>query len=113
MNAIDNPLSQVAPETCGVCLRQTDVFVKMKEFNSLPIDVVQDERVEELKLRRASRGNDISNVAALYRLLNNCRRVARRSFTQPQLTLENLDVHCWIDSHLRDVADRSTASSTR
>jgi hypothetical protein len=70
---------------------KSDIFVEMKGFNFAPVNpLFARERVQELKLRGASRRND-SRLAFKRNRLTNCRgRVFRCSLAQRRFVIEYL-----------------------
>jgi hypothetical protein len=61
VNTINNPLTKVSSETGRVRLRNTDIFIQVKENSFGPIDVrLLNQRFEELELRGSGGGDQMS-----------------------------------------------------
>ena len=77
----DQPLEQVPAEAGGMIDGQADVLVEMKQLDPRPVDAGRrGERVEELELRRAGRGDDPRDASRFDRVASAraaCRAAAR------------------------------------
>ena len=94
VDPLHDPLAQVAPEARGVGVAHAHVLVEMEHVHPSPLDVRRrGERLEELELRGAGRGDDARFPVAQDRLADGRRGPLRRRTTQLLLRVEDPDVH--------------------
>src|SRR5690606_21344700 len=59
LNGVEDALLEIAAEAGGVFLRQSDVFVEVKDPHPLPVDTARLNRGEEGHLRHTGRQDQI------------------------------------------------------